>query len=79
MIYGLNFETRAVLGGATPKGGVPRTHAVGLGSGRVLCNTVKPENLADRFATSPTTLPTCPRCLRALATKSYNSYRGGMA
>lgn len=70
MLYALNYETRAVLGRVTPQHVQPKTHAVGLGSGRVLCGTVDPGHLADRYATSPQALPTCAKCLAELKKKT---------
>jgi hypothetical protein len=67
-LYHLNFATRAVLGAVTPSRGTPRTHAVGRGSGRVVCGTVDPSHLADVHATPEHVLPTCSRCLVRLQT-----------
>ncbi len=69
-----NLESREVLAAALPvyrlNAGQFLRHAVEVDGSkhaiRLLCSTVKFENLADRNAGDPADPPTCKRCLAAV-------------
>lgn len=68
------YITRAVAARSTPeadlRAGRSRTHAVDVKTGNPLCRTVRRESLLDDpHACDPTSAPTCPACIAALAVR----------
>lgn len=62
------YQTREVLGGAYVREGQPmRTHVYDTVEGRVICNRVKSDNLADQYASTDEELAapaTCKTCCK---------------
>jgi hypothetical protein len=70
----MTIETREVLAEAyrgLQKGRSMLSHAVMVDEAgrevRVVCNCVKLDSIADRHASDPGAVPTCPRCRRIIS------------